>query len=121
MPDPVVDLFRSEVENAKIRVLDAVKQCANSQKLFPQKAKQLISASVEAIRAQRIKWENKDPEANVPADIQEQMISLFQQLETLKSRLKNLDDNGCLIKKTVSCEELLMLMFSQVALAMQCT
>jgi hypothetical protein len=120
LPDPIVDLFRSEAENSGIRIRDAVEQCANSQNLFPQQAKKLISASVDAVRTQRIKWENKEPGKNVPPDIREQAISLFQQLETLKSRLKNLDDSGCLIKKAVSCEELLRFMFNQMVLAMQC-
>jgi serine/threonine protein kinase len=118
LPDPIVNLFRSEVESAENRIHDAVEQCANSQKLFPQQAKRLISASVDAVRTQRIKWENKAPKKNVSSDIREQAIILFQQLETLKSRLKNLDDNGCLIKKTVSCEELLRFMFNMVAIDM---
>jgi hypothetical protein len=118
LPDRIIDLFHTEVSSRKELIQKTIEQCANSQRFFPQQAKKLISASVDGVRAQRIKWENKGPEEKVLPEVQERIIALFQRLETLKSYLTRLDENGRLIQASVSCEALLTVMFNIVAIAM---
>jgi hypothetical protein len=118
LPDRIIELFHAEMSSRKEMIQKIIEQCAHSQKLFPQQAKKLISASVDGVRAQRIRWENNAPDDKVPPEVRERIIALFQRLETLKSRLTCLDENGCLIQASVSCEALLTFMFNIVAIAM---
>ncbi|MDO9264921.1 MAG: hypothetical protein Q7U02_13215 [Desulfosalsimonadaceae bacterium] len=120
LPGYIIDFFRAEIENKKALFVRAIENSAHSQKLFPRQAQQLIDASIKVIQNQRIKWEKNDPEQNVPPDIRDQIIALFKDIETFKLKLERLDENGCFIKPSVSCEELLTFMFNQVALAMDC-
>lgn len=119
LPEHTVSMLQTAGQSAANHLRAAIERCAASQKLFPRQVQKLIDASADALRVQREKWEDAGYEKDVSETIREQIIELFQRLESMKCRLKELDTHCRMIPADISCEDLLTRMFVVISAPMQ--
>jgi len=118
LPEEIIDMFQKELEKEKKILIDMIAFCARTQKFFPRNTQDLIEATYEEIRGQRMKLERYENNTQMPPDIRQKILKLFEFIENMKFKLRDFPRLERQIQQPVACDEFLTFLFRRVMNAM---
>ncbi|MDO9262723.1 MAG: hypothetical protein Q7U02_02075 [Desulfosalsimonadaceae bacterium] len=118
LPKPVMKLLKQELHTEK-QIIDQTIEARIRSKSFLQKRRhKLMAASSQKIAQYRIRWENGELDAELPAADRNKMISIMKGIESLKSVTERHDDLSRGLEREIACDELIVFLFNRVLNAM---